>query len=114
MVVLPLRRLIGADVRIVQIVADVANMAEEMAPGVLGARAPEPRPDPPVDGRRVLERVALHRQAAQEDEAASVQDLVAEPLQPRAERRQGKILAPDLRQRQPSRVDTRQPAMELR
>ena len=91
MEVLPLGGLVDADVRILRRQAEIADMAEHVALGVLRPRVAEICADAPIGGGAFGDRPALDRQAADQHEAAAVQHLIAQPIQDRAECRQREI-----------------------
>ena len=93
---LPLGGLVGAHVRVRCREAQIAHMAQQMPLRVLRAGVAEIRADAPIGGGAVGDRPALDRQAADQHEAAPVQDFLAQPVEHRAECRQREIGAADL------------------
>jgi hypothetical protein len=96
--ILPLGGGVAAQVGIgrAQPLAEIVNMSEQVALGVLRAGAAEIAADTPVGGRAFGDRPVLDRHAAQQDEAAPVKHLAAQPVEHRPQRRQREILAADL------------------
>src|SRR5262249_59453087 len=73
------RRLVDARGRIVDAAAEVLHVTEDMALAVLRHRLAEIRADAEVGRGRLLDRIALDRNAAEDDEAATAQqDIVAD------------------------------------
>ena len=91
--VLALRRLVDAHVGVVGVVAEVAHVAEDVALGVLRERAAEVRADAPVDGRGLGDRVASDGHAAEQGEAAAVEQLPVDAVEDGAQAGQGEVLA---------------------
>src|SRR5437763_14026348 len=78
-------------------VADIDDMAEQFALIGLRAQPADMRGDPGIDARQIGERVALARQAAQQQKAAAEAHFLAAPGEIAAEPRQRKALRRDLR-----------------
>ena len=78
MEVLPLRGLIDANIRVGGRQTHVPHMAEHMALGVLGAGAAEPGANAPICHGAVGDGPIGDGKAAQQHEAAAVQDLAAQ------------------------------------
>jgi hypothetical protein len=75
----------------------IANVAHEVAIGVLRDHAAEPRRDPPEGERGVALAVALDREAADQMEAAAPVDLVGDALERLVERSEREVATLDLR-----------------
>ena len=78
MVGLALVGLVDADVGVVHVEAEILHVAEHVALAVLRARTAEMRAEAEIRSRRFAHRPAFDGQAAQQQEAAAVQDLVAD------------------------------------
>jgi hypothetical protein len=92
---LALAGLVDADVGVVALQAEVADVAQHMPLGILRAGAAEMGPQAEEGGRRLAHRPALDRQATQQGEAAAVQHRAPDRRQARAEARQREVLAAD-------------------
>ncbi len=99
---LALGGLVGADIGVGRGDAEVGDMAQQMPHRVLRAGVAEIGADAPIGGRAVGDRPVLHRDAAQQDKAAAVEDLAAEPVEGRPQRRQREIGAGDLADVEPA------------
>src|ERR1700722_3227220 len=89
-------RLIDARGRDVDVAAEIPHVAEDMALAVLRDRLAEPGADAEEGRGRLLDAVALDRNAAQNDEAAPGGKIAGpHPGERSAEPRQRKVLAVD-------------------
>jgi hypothetical protein len=89
--VLPLGRLIGANIGVGRRQPEIANMPEQVPLRILRAGVAEIGADTPIPGSAVGHRPALDPQAAHQYEAAAVEDFVTQPLEYGAEMRQREI-----------------------
>ena len=87
--------LVGTHVGIARLVAEVEDVAKEMAHRILRHRPAEPGAESPVDPRRALEGPAFDVEPPEQDEAASADDLVAEREELRAEGGKRELARPD-------------------
>src|SRR5207237_696087 len=79
-------------------VADIDDMAEQFALIGLRAEPADMRAEPGIDARQIVERVALARQAAQQQKASAEAQFLTKTGEIAAEPRQRKGLGRDLRE----------------
>ena len=105
--------LVVAHLRVVDVEPEVLDVAEQVALGVLRARAPEVRADAHVGDRLLLARVALHRKAAQHGEAAPFEQFVEDRGERLAERGQRKARRRYVRERRAARLERAHRCIQL-
>ena len=71
-------------------------MSEQMAFGVLRTGGAEIGADTPISGSAFGDRPVFDRHAAQQNKAASIKHLGAQPIEHRSKRRQREVVAPDM------------------
>ena len=96
MEVLAFRRRITADIGVGRAAtAKIVDMPEQMPLCVLRACAAEIAADAPIGCRTLGDRPIFDRHAAQQDEAAPIEDLGSQPIKHRPKCRQREVLAAD-------------------
>src|SRR6516162_1446345 len=85
--------------------AEILDMAEPVSKHALRQPVPEMRADPPEDHAEIVFRVRLDRQPADDDKTAPLLDLTADLVNDRAQRRQLEMLAPEIVEIEPDRLD---------
>ena len=88
--------LVVANLRIVDVEAEILHMAQQMALGVLAAETAQMRADAKIADRRFLDAPPSDIEAAQQDEAAPVLQVAQHAGQARGQQRQREMLRRDL------------------
>ncbi len=113
-VILPPRRLVCPHVRIVDPVAEIADVAEHVALRVLRYGAPEIRADAPEDPRNVRGGIPRTRYAADQHEAAAAQKLAPEGFERRPQGWQRELGLGRLKNLDVPPLDARERRLDLR
>ena len=83
--------------RVVGIVTDILYVTQQVSLGILGHGLSDVRADPPESDRDLLDRATLDRKPPEEHEAPTSEELLADALERRAERREREVGARDIR-----------------